>query len=180
MKGAQTIPCYKSPFTWNTPTGEHSKDKELSALRCNHCLANSEILWPSKKCDRPILCDLFGAFWKNIYCPHPKDGDGTVFSLFVSSHPGGGVPHPYPSLSGGGVPRSSLGRGGGGGYPKLGRGVPQPWMGGYPISRGVPHPMSPGYPPLQNSKHLLRLRGGRCASCVHAGGLSCIKLLLNF
>ena len=29
-------------------------------------------------------------------------------------------------------------------------------------------------PTPRNSKHLLRLRGGRCASCVHAGGLSYI------
>ena len=32
-------------------------------------------------------------------------------------------------------------------------------------------------PPPWNSKLLLRLRGGRCASCVHAGGLSCFTIL---
>ena len=107
------------------------------------------------------------------------------------------------TLWGGGGSRSSLGRGGYliqpwmEGYPIqpwMG-GVPQPWMGGYPIPcpggypnlgrggiphlGGVPHPMSgrgtPGTQSHRNSKHLLRLRGGRCASCVHAGGLSCYR-----
>ena len=57
-------------------------------------------------------------------------GEGTVFSLFVSSHLDGG--YPIPGL--------------GGGTPS------QVWMGGYPIpglDGGVPHPKSggtPGYP----------------------------------
>ena len=125
-------------------------------------------------------------------------------------------PHPYPSLSGGGVTRSSLGLGGegitpiqpwmrggypdsaldGGSYPdpaldggvtqsSLGQGgtLIQPWMGGYSnlgwggtptLDRGVPW-----VPPFWNSKHLLRLRGGWCPSCVHAGGLSCLRTFLR-
>ena len=96
---------------------------------------------------------------------------------------GGGYPIPIHPCPGRGGTRSSLGWGGGGGYliqPWTGGGVPQPWMGGwYPISGGVPHPMSRGIPwvppPARDSKHLLRLRGGRCASCVQAGGLSCLN-----
>ena len=75
-----------------------------------------------------------------------------------------GVPHPadggtpFPGL--GGYPHLDLGRG----YPHLGK--------GYPPSR--PDPRTGGYPLLvQHSMYLLR--GGRCASCVHAGGLSCLK-----
>ena len=66
---------------------------------------------------------------------------------------------------------------GGGGYP-----IPGLAGGGYPIpglaGGGVPHPqtwdwvppldLGPGTPPPE---HLIR--GGRYASCVHAGGLSC-------
>ena len=53
--------------------------------------------------------------------------------------------------------------------------VTGPFLGGYPSpSRGIPWP-GLGYPPPpkteQQSEHLLH--GGRYASCVHAGGLSC-------
>ena len=122
---------------------------------------------------------------------------GYIFSLSTL----GGVPDPaldggrgtQPSLGWGGT-QSSLGWGGYpiqpwmGGYPNLGWGVPHPMSrggGGYPnLGRGVPHPMSGGVtpgttPPHRNSKHLLRLRGGRCASCVHAGGLSCSIYFLS-
>ena len=34
-------------------------------------------------------------------------------------------------------------------------------------------------PPPRNSKKLLWPRGGRYASCVHAGGLSCINIVIN-
>ena len=96
-----------------------------------------------------------------------------IFSLCLSVHRGG-----YPiQLAGGGVPRPAPGGGvphpagrGGGGYPiQVGGspGVPPP-AGGRPP--GVP---PPGWriPPPPRLGYLLRR--GRCASCVHAGGLSC-------
>ena len=112
--------------------------------------------------------------------------EGNSFSLCVSSlldrgHPiqlmgvppsqvwMGGVPHPtdggYP------LPRSGLGV-----LHPADRGYPFPG-GGYPTWEGVPlaggPPTSRGYPPPdQHSVYLLR--GRRCASCVHAGGLSCL------
>ena len=117
--------------------------------------------------------------------------EGNIYTWKCLSVHFGGVPHPYPSLSGG-VPNPALDGGGTpiqpwmGGYPNPaldGGGVPQPWMGGYPnlgqggypISGGYPIPCPGGYPRYphpQNSKHLLQLHGGQCASCIHAGGLS--------
>ena len=49
---------------------------------------------------------------------------------------------------------------------------PQPGLDfrGYPIS-GLDVGLPPTHETEQHSEHLLR--GGRCASCVHAGGLSC-------
>ena len=114
----------------------------------------------------------------------------------------GGLPHlrsggyPIPGLDRGGVPHPRSG------YPPpdMGWDTPQTqvWLGGIPsqVWSGVPHPRSGyppppghgmGYPPWtwhgvtpppetdQHSEHLLC--GGRYASCVHAGGLSCYKLL---
>ena len=127
--------------------------------------------------------------------PPASEGWGKVLFSVCQSIPRRGGGGTRSSLGGGsrsslgwGGTRSSLGRGGVliqpwmGGYPNLGwgvphlQGVPQPWTGGYPISgEGVPHLQVP--PPPRNSKQLLRLRGGRCASCVHAGGLSCIKFV---
>ena len=52
------------------------------------------------------------------------------------------------------------------------KGTPSSWWGGVPPGKGYP---PAGVTPLleQHSMHLLR--GGRCASCVHAGGgLSCL------
>ena len=40
-------------------------------------------------------------------------------------------------------------------------------------------PPPPPPPPPRNSMKLLWLRGGRYASCVHAGGLSCIRCCLS-
>ena len=88
---------------------------------------------------------------------------GYIFSLCVCLHPGG-------------VSRPADG----------GRGTPSSWWWG-----GVPHPTDgggggpapgtppaggprPGYPPPHQEQHsVYLLRGGRYASCVHAGGLSC-------
>ena len=86
---------------------------------------------------------------------------GTPSQVWVGGYPisglGRGVPHPRSRS--GGVTTSQVW----GGTPFQVRGrYPIPGPGGYS-----------GYPPPRNSKHLLRLRGGRYASCVHAGGLSC-------
>ena len=84
--------------------------------------------------------------------------------------PGGGT---LPSLAGGGT----LARGG---YP--GGGVP--WLGGYP-GQGVPcrgGTLARGEVPCRGGTQLGQhreylLHGGRYASCVHAGGLSCLCLV---
>ena len=112
---------------------------------------------------------------------------------------------PIPGLAGG-VPHPRFGRGGtpsqvwlGGGYPISGLGVPPkhgtaytPQTGtGYPPSqtwnRVSPPDLRPGTPPRawdweppppqHSEEHLIR--GGRYASCVHAGGLSCSILFLS-
>ena len=76
-----------------------------------------------------------------------------------------GYPHPKldwvpPSRPGTGVPPS-----------KTGWGTPvQTWDGGV-----APHSKLDGIPPLPNQQSEHLLRGGRCASCVHAGVLSCYK-----
>ena len=119
-------------------------------------------------------------------------GEGNVFSLFTSG--GGGVPVSHNALQhfpechgaarggGGKMP----GPAGGGTLPgPAGGGVP--WPGGVPclggtLPGGVPCPG--GYPvggyPVRGGTQLGQhreylLHGGRYASCVHAGGLSCLK-----
>ena len=99
------------------------------------------------------------------YCPHPKDGEGNSFSLFVSWHPRGeGYPISIPytstgtmSFLGGGVPQwLVLGPFLAGGYPSVwyqfpSQGVPHSWM-GYPLARGgIPPPgqVRMGVPPSQ-------------------------------
>ena len=75
---------------------------------------------------------------------------------------GGTQGTPWPDLDGGGYPIPGVG-----GTPTLGWGVPQPGLdsgGGY-----LGYPLT--HQTEQHSEHLLR--GGRYASCVHAGGLSC-------
>ena len=81
-----------------------------------------------------------------------------------------------------------------GGYPAQGGTLPGgvPCQGGYP-ARGYPaggYPAGgtlPGYPPARSGmgggtqlgqQKEYSLHGGRYASCVHAGGLSCFILLL--
>ena len=80
--------------------------------------------------------------------PHPKDGEGNVFSLTTTGRGGG---YPSPRF----FPRSL---------------VPGPFGMGYPLARsGWGNPPPPRTE--QQSEHLLR--GGRYASWVHAGRLSC-------
>ena len=101
-------------------------------------------------------------------------GEGNVFSLFTSR----GVPishnalQHYPECHGaaGGVPSG----GGGtlaGGVPWLGG---APWPGGYPGQGGT---LAWGDTQLGQHKEYL-LHGGRYASCVHTGGLSCLSCIL--
>ena len=82
---------------------------------------------------------------------------------------GGGVPcqvQPEGGYPGWGVPWPE------GGYPGW-RGVP--WPGGVPWLGGVPWPGGyPGQGGTQLGQHReYLLHGGRYASCIHAGGLSC-------
>ena len=104
-------------------------------------------------------------------------GEGNIFSLCVSSHLKGGVPHP---LTGGtpshvqlGVPPSQVQLGVPPSQVQAGGTLFPGPAGGTPIQvQAGSTPPQQGYPPVQHSVYLLR--GGRCASCVHAGGLSCI------
>ena len=132
--------------------------------------------------------------------PHPRSGVA-VPEPGLDGGGRGAVPHPGgvppPSRPGQGTP---LGQGTpsikiwpgyphlGMGYPppsRPGQGTPNPGM-GYPpdLGWGTPpgwgtHLTWDGVPPQteQHSEHLLR--GGRYASCVHAGGLSCLLILNN-
>ena len=93
----------------------------------------------------------------------------------VCSHPRG-VPHLHPII----LPLVPCPFGGYpidwsqfpyGGYPTPGQGVPGMWY---------PRP-GMGHPPSSIRQHMEYLTcGGRCASCIQAGGLSCFILNLNF
>ena len=74
--------------------------------------------------------------------------------------------YPIPGLDGG-YPIPGVWMGGGYSIPGLDGGYPIPGLDGGTPLLGTP----PNQETDQQSKHLLR--GGRCASCVHAGGLSC-------
>ena len=98
----------------------------------------------------------------------------------------GGGTLPGPAGGGGTLP----GPAGGGGVPWLGGVHCQvqpgrvPWPGGYPgqgvACRGVPWWGStlPGEGTQLGQHREYLLHGGRYASCVHAGGLSCFEILL--
>ena len=128
-------------------------------------------------------------------------GEGSIFSLFISPHPGGtpfpgSFPGHWSEVLSGGTPVLAGGRG----FPSPGQGVPQSWLVGYlspevrpwpgqggdpspwpgqdgaplPMARsgwGTPHPGTTPRGTERQSEHLLR--SWRYASCVHAGGLSC-------
>ena len=92
-----------------------------------------------------------------------------------------GVPHPrsgwwgypIPGLDGGATPSQVWMVRGTWGTPRPGLdggGYPTPGLDG----GGVPGEPPPTHETEQHSKHLLR--GGRCVSCVHTGGISCIPL----
>ena len=100
-------------------------------------------------------------------CPTSRWGGGTLSQIWMR-----GVPHPaelwgYPIQD-----QDSQDLMGVHPLSKTGWGTPpiQDWMGYLPIQDWM------GYP-RQQSEHLLR--GGRCASCVHAGGLSCCTFVVN-
>ena len=85
--------------------------------------------------------------------PHLRSGWGiTPFQVWGVPHVRG-VPHVQGDPISGGTP-----------CPRV------PYLGRYPMSGGVPHLHTP-HCTKQHSEHLLR--SGRCACCVHAGGLSC-------
>ena len=89
-----------------------------------------------------------------VYPPRPTMiGWGTLPSRPSMGYPPSQTWDGVPPITGWGTPPSSL------------DGVPQPSMDGVPP------------PPPQHSEHLLR--GGRYASCVHAGGLSCLWCVYN-
>ena len=107
-----------------------------------------------------------------FYHPHPKDGEGNSFSLFVSPHQGGGG---TPSLSHNTSTSTSL---------SGGEGVPQSLVQGPfqvgTLARSGQRGLQDGVPPGRDGVPLCRdwVRGGRYASCVHAGGLSCFATVL--
>ena len=116
---------------------------------------------------------------RNFYCcelnyrPHPKDGEGTVFTGVCLSTSGWEVPQSRVL--------SQVLCWGGGYSSRDQRGIPpsQVRLGSRPGQHRTlvpPLPGQDGLPPPptgkeQQSKYLLHL--GWCASCVHAGELSC-------
>ena len=82
-----------------------------------------------------------------FYRTHPKDK-----GIFQAVHTCGGGGYPIPGSDGvGGTP-----------------GTPHPGL------DGIPHNPPSGD---RSAKRALAIRSGRCASCVHAGGLSCLLCL---
>ena len=116
------------------------------------------------------------------YRPHPKDGEGNVLTrVCLSVHRGGSG----PATGGGGSGPAT----GGGGQVQLPGGVRSSHRGGSgPAAGGGSGPAARGgsatgggQPPGGGSAKIGQhreylLHGGRYASCVHAGGLSCCLL----
>ena len=93
--------------------------------------------------------------------------------------PDGGVPRvPPQSVMGSPLPRLRSRHGGYLGYPQPGMGPPGQVqrVGGVP---GVPPRQGWGTSPPLGQQKEYSLRGGRYASCVHAGGLSCFSEYLR-
>ena len=111
-----------------------------------------------------------------FYRPHPKDGGRYCFQ-FISPHlvgGGGTTSQVWPDL-GWGTPQTLdwVPPGHGIGYPRAWDRVPPfPWTWDQ-----VPPQTWDRVPPPRHSEQLL-LRGGRYASYVHAGGLSCYLIFL--
>ena len=115
--------------------------------------------------------------------------DGAVPTLVGGTYLGRGylLGQGVPTLAGGYLPWQGIPTLVGGTY--LGRGWYLPWQGVPTLAGGVPTlaggtylarggtylPRQGGYPLLQQHSVCL-LRGGRYASCVHAGGLSCYSI----
>ena len=110
----------------------------------------------------------------DIYRPHLKDGEGNVFSLFIPVGGGGGGVSP---AGGGGSGQSS--RGGGSGQSSRG-GLGQSTRGGVSHPRVGGGQSSWGGSAKIGQQNEYSLHGGRYASCIHAGGLSCLLMKLNF
>ena len=90
---------------------------------------------------------------------------------YLTGYPPGGVPGPRGGTQ---TPRGYLTRyplGGGGTRTRGGD------LTGYPPGGGVPGPPRGGTQLGQHSEYLLH--SGRYASCVHAGGLSCLNYFYN-
>ena len=105
-------------------------------------------------------------------------GEGNSFSLFVCPH-GGGYPGQV-QMWGGGIPARSRRRGTlarsrwGGGTPARSR-----WRGNLARSKQGNTPARDGVPPRIGHQMEYLIRGGRYASCVQAGGLSCVLCFLK-
>ena len=142
----------------NINVGEKKIDARIGHILIvignNKFLARSQN-WETKKSFLYTKQPKFSTNWGHIFTARIRRmGEGTVFSLFVSSHLGG-------------VPQSGLG--GGVPHPKSGQGLyPIPGLaGGYPIpglGEGVPHRVPPrpgtGYPPRPGMGYPLDLGWG--------------------
>ena len=118
----------------------------------------------------------------DIYRPHPKDDGRLYFHFVCQSTPGGG--YQVSDFRGGGVPGLRFRGGGyqvsdfrgGGGYLVSVKGkLFDTRFGLIHVQTGQKIFVKGPPPPPRNSKKLLWLHGGRYASCVHAGGLSCYE-----
>ena len=112
--------------------------------------------------------------WVSNYRPHPKDGEGNIFTGVCSSTSmgGGGTPNL------GGVPNSQV-RMGGPPFQVRTRWYPPSFLTG-----GTPNWLMGGGTSCQYAcwdwMGVIPHIGGRYASCVHTGGLSCFSMVFTF